>query len=123
MGENMNRKIILKGAGILLIAATLILSTVAAAANTKHTIKESQSVAVPFGVLLSEGFEDGVMPPPGGWSTINTNPTWNWEIVDAATYPDFVHSGDYAGWVNYDYVAQSDEWLISPDANIRRSNN
>ena len=68
----------------------------------------------PAGILLSEGFEDGTMPPPGGWSVINTHPSRNWTIVDVGTYPNFVHSGTYAGWVNYDTPQASDEWLYTP---------
>jgi subtilisin family serine protease len=68
----------------------------------------------PAGILLDEGFEGGAMPPAGGWSVINTHPTRNWTIVDVGTYPDFVHSGTYAGWVNYDTPTASDEWLLTP---------
>jgi subtilisin family serine protease len=75
---------------------------------------ESAPPASPAGILLEEGFEDGVMPPPGGWSTIDTHPTRNWTIVDVVTYPDFVHSGNYAAWVNYDTPTASDEWLLTP---------
>ena len=75
-------------------------------------------IANPTDVLLDEGFEDGIMPPPGGWSVINTHPTQNWTIVDAATYPDFVHSGAYAAWVNYDTPIASDEWLLTPDIDL-----
>jgi subtilisin family serine protease len=70
--------------------------------------------ASPAGILLTEDFEDGIMPPPGGWSTIDTHPLRNWTIVDVATYPDFVHSGSYAAWVNYDTPTASDEWLLTP---------
>jgi subtilisin family serine protease/N-acetylneuraminic acid mutarotase len=93
------------------------------AANLEATVKgeaapspESRPVpaAGPTGVLLTEGFEGGVMPPPGGWTTVDTHPTRNWTIVDAATYPSFVHTGNYAGWVNYDTPIASDEWLLTP---------
>ena len=71
--------------------------------------------AMPTGLLLTEDFEDGEMPPPGDWSVIDTNTNGhNWGIVDAATYPNFVHSGAYAGWVNFDSLAASDEWLLTP---------
>jgi len=66
---------------------------------------------------FTEDFEEGVMPPTG-WSTIDTNPTRNWVIINATTYPDFVHSGEYAAWVNYDNVSSSDEYLISPDLDL-----
>ncbi len=67
--------------------------------------------------ILSEGFEGGVMPPTT-WSVINTNPTRNWDLVDAVTYPDYVHSGAFAGWVNYDTPNPSDEWLITPEIDL-----
>lgn len=119
-------KILIK-ANILLIVVILILSTGAATANTleKHTkpITRSKSNYEPtiahLGVeILSEGFEDGEMPPPGGWYTIDKHPTDNWDIVDNDTYPQFVHSGDYAGWVNWDDQNSSDEWLVSPDIDL-----
>jgi PKD repeat protein len=61
--------------------------------------------------LLGEGFEDGIMPPAGGWSVTNTHSVRNWTIT---SNPDFVHSGTYAGWVNYDTPEASDEWLLTP---------
>ena len=65
--------------------------------------------------LLSEGFEGGVMPPAGGWETVHNGDTIReWDLVDVATYPDFVYEGDYSAWINYDSSAVSDEWLISP---------
>jgi hypothetical protein len=67
--------------------------------------------------ILIQGFEEGIMPPTG-WSVINTNPTRNWDIVDVVTYPTYVHSGSYAGWVNYDTPNPSDEWLITPIINL-----
>ena len=109
---------ILKKSSLLLTIAILILSTVISATNIENKIHENTSIIEPMGIILSEGFEDGTMPPPGGWYTIDNNPTYNWEIVDNATYPDFVHSGDYAGWVNYDSGNQSDEWLVSPDIDL-----
>jgi hypothetical protein len=67
--------------------------------------------------ILTEGFEAGVMPPTG-WTVINTNPTRNWKIVDVVTYPTFVHTGSYAGWVNYDTPNPSDEWLTTPELDL-----
>jgi hypothetical protein len=67
--------------------------------------------------ILIQGFEEGIMPPTG-WSVINTNPAHNWDIVDYATYPTYVHSGSYAGWVNYDTPNPSDEWLFSPTIDL-----
>jgi hypothetical protein len=67
--------------------------------------------------ILSEGFEGGIMPPTD-WTVVNTNPTRNWDIVDAVTYPDFVYSGAYAAWVNYDTPNPSDEWLTTPEIDL-----
>ncbi|HUM48586.1 MAG TPA: S8 family serine peptidase [Anaerolineaceae bacterium] len=65
--------------------------------------------------LLSEGFEEGIMPPSGGWETIHLGDTTReWTIVDAVTYPDFVYEGDYSAWINYDSSYDSDEWLLTP---------
>lgn len=74
------------------------------------------SPAMPKGDLLAEGFEAGVMPP-SGWSVVNTSAN-NWTLVDTATdNPAWIHSGTYAGWVNY-LAADQDEWLISPLVNL-----
>jgi hypothetical protein len=62
--------------------------------------------------LLFEGFEAGIMPPAGGWETFHRGATTRaWQVT--AT-PDFVYEGTYAGWVNYDSAAASDEWLLTP---------
>jgi uncharacterized repeat protein (TIGR01451 family) len=61
-----------------------------------------------------EGFEEGMMPPTGWMTDTLSSSIRKWTIVDAVTYPDFVHSGDYAAWVNYDAAATQDEWLSSP---------
>ncbi len=74
-----------------------------------------QSVAMlsPQATLLEEGFESGVMPPTG-WSVIDgTSSTRHWQLVDTSDDPAWIHSGTYAGWVNYE-EADQDEWLISP---------
>ena len=108
----------LKKFSLPMIVLLLILPTIISATNIEYKIKKNKSNIELIGIILSEGFEDGTMPPSGGWYTIDNNPTYNWEIVDNATYPDFVHSGDYASWVNYDSRNQSDEWLVSPDIDL-----
>jgi len=70
-----------------------------------------------LGVLLQEGFEDGVMPP-SGWSVDITNPNYTWDIVDAASEPELVHSGDYAAVVRWCHTSSQDEWLISPEVDL-----
>ncbi len=75
-------------------------------------IKEADVLANITIDLLSEGFEGGVMPPAGGWTTFHEGTTLKeWEIVDN---PDWVHEGTYAAWANYDSANNSDEWLVSP---------
>jgi len=72
------------------------------------------STASPSDTLLSEGFEGGVMPP-AGWQTVsNSSSVRKWTLVNSTTNPAYVHTGSYAGWVNYDSSAAQDEWLISP---------
>jgi len=62
----------------------------------------------------AEGFEGGVMPP-AGWTTRHLGTTTRqWTLVNAGTYPQFVHSGNWAAWVNYDSTNPSDEWLYTP---------
>jgi hypothetical protein len=64
---------------------------------------------------LVEGFEDAW--PPTGWSIIQTHATSYWMQYDATGYPDYVHSGNYAAGVWWNYGHQ-DEWLISPPVGI-----
>jgi hypothetical protein len=58
--------------------------------------------------LLSEGFEDGLMPPVG-WETHQLNETHTWTIV-----VNPVDQGQSAAWVRWDLDHPSDEWLITP---------
>ncbi len=67
---------------------------------------------------ITEGFEEGVMPPSGGWYTIDENLNQSWGIANATWYPDYVHGGEYAAWINYDSGFYSDNWLISPDYDL-----
>jgi hypothetical protein len=67
-----------------------------------------------YATLLSEGFEGGVMPPTGWSVTDGAASTRHWQVLDSATFPQFVHSGAWGGWVNYE-VADQDEWLFSPN--------
>ena len=66
-------------------------------------------LSTPF---LEQGFEDATMPP-SSWSTVDSNPTHNWMVIDATTSPPYVHDGGWAAWVNYDASNPSDEWLRS----------
>ncbi|MBW6465865.1 MAG: choice-of-anchor J domain-containing protein [Brevefilum sp.] len=58
--------------------------------------------------VLSEGFEDGLMPPVG-WETHQLNETHTWTIV-----VNPVDQGQSAAWVRWDLDHPSDEWLITP---------
>jgi len=121
---------ILKGASVLLIAFIMVFSTMSVTATTneqKNILSKSENIVVngdyftpirSFDTILEEGFEDGVMPPSGGWYLDELNTVNPWVIVDAVTYPDFVHSGDYAGWINYDTPNPSDNWLYTPDLDL-----
>ena len=117
------------GAIVLLIAASMILSAIPVTANTttanvkgynpnKFSRKNTPETGTTFQGILEEGFEDGVMPPPGGWYTIDENTNRPWTIVDKPTNPDYIHNGEYAGWVNYDSEFSHDNWLVSPDIAI-----
>jgi len=63
----MKKKTVLKDAGVLLIVVVMVLSTVAATANTTNKRTVMLNTMNDRTVILYEGFEDGVMPPPG-WS-------------------------------------------------------
>jgi C1A family cysteine protease len=79
-------------------------------------IQNDQSGAVAW---LQEGFEQGEMPPSGGWSTADTN-TWghNWTLVDRWSNSTYVHTGDHAAYVRQDVRSPSDEWLLTPPIDL-----
>ncbi|MBN1665853.1 MAG: FG-GAP repeat protein, partial [Anaerolineales bacterium] len=64
--------------------------------------------------LLSQGFEEGSMPPTA-WERRSLGTSSNtWMLVDTVYNPDKVHSGSFASWVSYDAINSQDEWLLSP---------
>ncbi|MCE5260107.1 MAG: choice-of-anchor J domain-containing protein [Chloroflexi bacterium] len=69
--------------------------------------------------LLVQAFPSAAMPP-SGWRAISysASSSEKWRTVDAASYPDYVHSGGYAAWVQYDAVHSQDEWLYSPQFTV-----
>jgi hypothetical protein len=69
-------------------------------------------VANPAAVLLSEGFEDNLMPPTG-WEQIINNTVETWGIDDFNP-----NTGSYNATVMYDYA--QDEWLLSPELNLTK---
>jgi hypothetical protein len=82
------------------------------------TVTNTCGYEVPFtmdktGVFLfEEGFEAGVMPPPGGWETIHNGDTENeWVITEI---DNLVYQGNYAALIEYDSNKESDEWLLTP---------
>ncbi len=64
-------------------------------------------LAQPLGASIGEGFEDGVMPPPG-WTYLQTNPYLTWKVDDYLP-----HSGTYHALVPYDWRELQDEVLLS----------
>ncbi len=80
------------------------------AAGTNFTITEQGGTTVsptPQAVVMTEGFESGVVPP-SGWSTVVTNASYTWSASTA-----YVHSGTYGAYVPWNY--SQDEWLLSPE--------
>lgn len=75
--------------------------------------------------LLAQPFATSAMPP-AGWRTVSYGTsTRHWTIVEAVHYPDWVHSGGYAAWVNWDDSWDrisppplQEEWLYSAPVNI-----
>ena len=128
-GRHMRKNVCYRGAGILFVALMLILSASLVTANTIKINATTTKTPRPIpqsgteAGLLEEGFEDGVMPPPGGWYTIDENTNRAWTIVDKQTNPTFIHSGTYAGWINYDSEFASDNWLVSPDIDLSGETN
>ena len=69
-------------------------------------------------ILLTEGFEDGVMPPPGGWTVDNENMDRPWSIAELEQDPEFVHSGNYGACIGWEEDNPSDNWLVSPNLDL-----
>ena len=122
MGEK-NQKF-LKLAGVLFLSAVMLLSATAVTANTnKDQLKQKpQSTMVSYtptnvptkGVLLTEGFEGGVLPP-AGWTRIITNPSYTWVISTTN-----IHTGTYGADCQYDpALVPQNEWLITPSMDFR----
>jgi len=112
----MKRNYIFKEAGILLVVATLILTTVAAAANTQTTVKVKDPIIESFDTF-TEGFEGGVVPPTDWLNIDHDGDGFLWKIIEPPGFPP--HSGDYsAGSESWDAVQQvpltPDNWLITP---------
>jgi hypothetical protein len=85
------------------------------------TLDNACDYAVPFeleerDVLLTEGFESGVMPP-AGWSTFHRGETYERWMIMSNINPERVYEGFYAAWINYDNDNESDEWLLTPIIN------
>jgi hypothetical protein len=61
--------------------------------------------------LLTQGFEEGIMPPTG-WSVVVNNPAGSTWVIDGGN----PYEGSYAASCFYDasYSGQQDEWIISP---------
>lgn len=94
------------------IASQTLTVSNSCAAPADFEIVEAEVPVKVAAELLFEGFEGGVMPPAGGWETFHRGATTRpWQVT--AT-PSFVYEGTYAGWVNYDSAAASDEWLLTP---------
>jgi hypothetical protein len=128
------KKDILKGAGVLLITAIMIISATAVMANTttyptSKNPNQCTSVAQEIKAdpktqtktdIINEGFE-GTTFPPAGWTRVQTNTG----VCDA--YPQYYaywyrftessHSGSASAAVWWDYQHQ-DEWLITPSINL-----
>jgi len=98
----------------LLLAVSLV------SAVSIYTVKSgvSENIGCAFTDILTEGFEGGVMPPPGGWTVDNENPNEPWEIVSKDEIPQAVHSGQYAAINWWNASRHSDNWLISPKLDL-----
>ncbi len=65
-------------------------------------------------VILTEGFEGGVIPP-ADWTEQILNANYNWKLSTTGT----PHSGTYAADVEYDPdLVPQDEWLLSPSMTL-----
>ena len=130
MKKLLNKKNILKGAGVLLIAAVMILSTISVTANTDETklvaLQTKSGIKyVPQPKLtepmpsrledFTEGFEGGAIPT--GWLNVDDDgDLYFWEIPDSSGMP--AHSGNHcaasASYVNDPGIPLTpDNWLVT----------
>jgi hypothetical protein len=63
-------------------------------------------------VFVEEGFEEGIMPPSGGWETFHRGTTTQVWRVDSN--PMIVYEGVYAATIYFDDFEDQDEWLVTP---------
>jgi len=78
-----------------------------------NTVTKTVHASVGGDIILTEGFESGVMPPTG-WTVQNSNPTEPWRIISKAELPQAIHGGNYAAIIYSNYSKISDNWLVSP---------
>ena len=108
----------IKAAGILFIAAVLVMSSTAVGTITQTTtMSKGNNSSRDDTILLEEGFEGGVMPP-AGWTKIDYNYNKKWQIVNTTTYPQYVANGTYAAAVLRSITSPQDEKLVSPTVAI-----
>jgi hypothetical protein len=63
--------------------------------------------------LLSQGFEEGFIPPTG-WTVVVNNP-FTWEIDSYSPYEGYYNASCF---YDENYTGTQDEWLISPVINL-----
>lgn len=106
MKKLVNRKIILKEAGVLLFAAIMVLSTVVGAANVDSNNSMSMGLDT-----FTEGFEDGVIPD--GWLNFDNDSDGNlWEILQGPEFQPY--SGEYSAGTTSLGGLNPDNWLVLP---------
>ncbi|UCD13568.1 MAG: hypothetical protein JSW60_08425 [Thermoplasmatales archaeon] len=118
---------ILSEVSVLLIAIIVVFSTGAISANTYEiqTKKMAQSKVTCISTsapledgILSEGFEEGKMPPTDWQHIAYSNNTW-----DIGVY-GYAHSGVYGAYCHYGFEGDpQNEWLISPVLDFSSMNN
>ena len=109
-----------KKAGVFFLGALLCISCVmttqagfspTAVEQSKISIYDVHQITPPEtldGTILTEGFEDATMPPPGWQHIENNDATWRISTNNP-------HSGSYCAQIFCDpELLQQDEWLISP---------
>jgi len=85
------------------------------AAGYDVNLSWSRPLCTNGGMILDEGFEGEIFPPPS-WTQIIHDGNGTWKQGNRST-PQGVHSGQYAALLAWDYAHQ-DEWLIAHDAYV-----
>jgi hypothetical protein len=111
-GKNMKMRRFYMVCGLICVFSMIPISATPIA-EIKNHFENKAGISHQSKLLLFEGFEDGIMPPPSGWYLNESNPDFGWFIGEQGVY-----DGSFCGWMNFDNTNEKDNRLISPDIDL-----